>query len=361
LDGARRAASGETVVVDLAADGEEGSDAGPSRSLPAAPSVSGVVAASVAGRSPVLRLVVASLVSGIQQVYHDAGFCLSWVLSCSGNVLRAAGRCDPERGRGVEIETEWGNNAGSVLFLILAEAGAECFGGEMLVEVEGFAESGRGPDNRRTNYLEAFLNDWQDQPDRVELRDLLKQAWRLVAVMSCVSWGDDIRNCHAWKDSCFSCPLELLLACAFSDEEAGLYFGVRYQLGILGYLCARIPHLPDVDPSASPLARWHGFPTRAELGGIIGSSRNSETTKLVEKWLIFLWEAKVQHHQDVFRFCFQCNRVCVCVCVCVCDCSRSFCNDLVVVDECWRSCVPEMFVGCRLIPSIHAVGATGAR
>ena len=53
------------------------------------------------------------------------------------------------------------------------------------------AQSGKGPDNRRTNFVEALLNDWQDLQDKQAIRDLLKCAWKLIRVASACHWFRD--------------------------------------------------------------------------------------------------------------------------------------------------------------------------
>ena len=60
----------------------------------------------------------------------------------------------------------------------------------MEVPAQAPAQSGKGPDNRRTNFIEALLNDWQNLEDKQEIRDLLKYAWKMVRVANACHWAD---------------------------------------------------------------------------------------------------------------------------------------------------------------------------
>ena len=104
------------------------------------------------------------------------------------NRLRAAGAYDPARGQGIADEMDWGNFSGSILMLAMLDP--ELFAtpqvhrlsiwGEGLLQLGTAApHSGHGPDNRRTNALEAILNYLEAFPAQVYLRQLLLRNHRL--------------------------------------------------------------------------------------------------------------------------------------------------------------------------------------
>ena len=93
------------------------------------------------------------LVEEMNSVFSDEASRPSWMIECTDSVLKTAACYRPEVGRGVLSEVDWGNNAGSVLFFFAERVGLRCFGHRdgMLVPQSGFASSGRGACNRRTN------------------------------------------------------------------------------------------------------------------------------------------------------------------------------------------------------------------
>ena len=105
-------------------------------------------------KMPDYDVVVRRLVLELRRLYQDFGARPVWMQLCTDDALRMAGRYDPAIGLGVPSETDWGNNAGSVLFLRMAfRCGFDLFSkrDSMLQEQVGFATSGRGACNRRTN------------------------------------------------------------------------------------------------------------------------------------------------------------------------------------------------------------------
>jgi len=216
----------------------------------------------------------------------------------------------PEDGLGCPSEKDWGNNSGSTLFLLLARAGLRCYGREtdILAEAEGFAKSSEGPDNRRTNFVEALLNELQHRPECRRVRELLKHAWRLVAVLWCASWSHRWRNNHSAMDPCLQSSQSLVPLGVFSDAEVDFFRLLRTQTSRKGgYVFEFIKDLPDVDPLA--VDRWDGCPDRPGVGRVIGLGRDSSTVRQASARLEALWSRGVQHRGDEYRFCFDCNCV----------------------------------------------------
>ena len=144
-------------------------------------------------------------------------------------------------------------------FDVMVRCGFNLWSGEMLVESKSFAKSGRGPCNRRMNYFESLLNDWQDVPDDAELRKFLQHALRLTAVVLCASWHEDLHNCHEWVDPALACPSDSLPRGVFTDREAGNFIAVKTRESYRGwFLETRIKMLPDFDPLRPS---WEGFPS----------------------------------------------------------------------------------------------------
>ena len=310
----RRALSAAPVprlVVDLVSD-EEGleAEAAPSRSLASPGSLDD------AARSPCLGIVLPALVFGLNSLYRREESRPLWMRSCTDDALRAAGAYDPERGLGVRLETDWGNNAGSMLVLLLIDGGLVCWTNVLDIETQGFATSGRGPDNRRTNFVESLLNELQHRPELARLRDVLIQAWRLCFVAAAASWSDSYSNCHQWRAGVRDCPGHLLPSGAFDNSEANAY---AWLLGtpcgglVRGYLVDRLGELPDVDSELAP-GSWDGFPDRPTLSKLVGFSRNSSTVKQLISMLEVFWERRIRHEGCPLRFCFRCNREPLLVC-----------------------------------------------
>jgi hypothetical protein len=113
-----------------------------------------------------------------------------WCSDATDATLRAAGVYDPSRGLGIPEEWDAGNEAGSALMLAMLQP--EHFGvpGSPVLEMFGIpppsgilnlsnrsSQSGRGPDNRRTNIIEGLLNHWQHDDALQEVRQQLRHAW----------------------------------------------------------------------------------------------------------------------------------------------------------------------------------------
>lgn len=116
-----------------------------------------------------------------------------WMRCPSDERLRIAARYEPALGRGIPQERDHGNFAGSVMMLALLDPNNFGLRGGEALDVFGrtasllrlqgtHPTSGRGMDNRRTNVIEAFLNEWQGSARAQEqrLRGDLLRAWKLV-------------------------------------------------------------------------------------------------------------------------------------------------------------------------------------
>ena len=111
-------------------------------------------AIGVVSRMPVYDAVVRRLIWELEQVFSDESARPMWMRVCTDDALRKAATYDPAAGKGVLSETDWGNNAGSVLFLYAAlKLDFRLFPDDssMLHRQAGFATSGKGACNRRTN------------------------------------------------------------------------------------------------------------------------------------------------------------------------------------------------------------------
>jgi hypothetical protein len=89
---------------------------------------------------------------------------------------------------------DWGNFSGSILMLAMLDPvlfatpqvhRLSIFGAGLLQLGTATPRSGHGPDNMRTNSLEAILNYLQAFPAQVYLRQLLLRTWRLVRLAAC--------------------------------------------------------------------------------------------------------------------------------------------------------------------------------
>ena len=86
---------------------------------------------------------------------------------------------------------------------------------------DGPARSGKGPDNRRTNIVEAILNHWQDSAEYQDVRTELLETWKVVRVATSVlSWRREWKWPWIVREKCIevmSCRRELLPAEPISD------------------------------------------------------------------------------------------------------------------------------------------------
>ena len=261
---------------------------------------------------PDLTTVVPSLVKAVHDLYLGKDQPV-WMASCSDADLRKhgsylAGPDDLIRG-----EHDWGNNAGSVLVILMIHFGLKCCTNDLNIQTTKFAQSSRGPDNRRTNYVECLLGEWKDKPARHQVRELLKHAWRLCFVALSVSWNTEHSNCHDWAKAVLECSKDLLPGGSFSNEEANFYnqlcstWSHQHQC----YVVERMKELPDVQPRVS-LDDSHSdadFPANAFLGQVLGLNPGSRTVKLVKDALWELWQRRMPHRGDPLRLCFECARV----------------------------------------------------
>ena len=124
--------------------------------------------------------------------------------------LRQAAQFDPASGQGVAREPDVTNRVGSAMLLAMllperfgvpGTAPLRCFGyppEDALVQLSATAcpRSGHGPDNRRQNVLEACLNHWQGDSDRLHLREKVLVAQ--CAVSCAIDSVDPYRRDPVW-------------------------------------------------------------------------------------------------------------------------------------------------------------------
>ena len=236
-----------------------------------------------------------------------------WMVSCSDNDLREHGSYEPGPDDLIRGEQDWGNNAGSVLVILMIRFGLKCCTDGLNCETTRFAQSSKGPDNRRTNYVECLLGEWKDTPARHQVRELLKHAWRLCFVALSVSWKEEHSNCHDWAKAVLHCSQSLLPGGSFSNREANLHNHLcntwTYKHNC--WVVERMNELPDVQPRESPddSDRDANFPANADLGEVLGVQSKSKTFKLVQDALWQLWMRQIPHRGDPLRLCFECDQV----------------------------------------------------
>jgi len=169
-----------------------------------------------------VKTVVPALVNALHDLYLDKHQ-PDWMVSCSDNDLRKHGSYEPGPDDLIRGEQDWGNNAGSVLVILMIRCGLKCCTDELNFQTTKIAQSSKGPDNRHTNYVECLLGEWKDTPARHQVRELLKHAWRLCFVALSVSWKNEHSNCHELAVAVLECSQILLPGGAFSNQEANLH------------------------------------------------------------------------------------------------------------------------------------------
>ena len=184
--------------------------------------------------------------------------------------LRRAGRYNPVDGFGVPDEMDWGNFSGSVLMLAMLDEGRglRIFGEGLLEKGTAFPRSGRGPDNRRTNALEALLNYLQPFPQMTALRELLKDTWRLV-ILGVACSGVTNRFPSECVQQVLACDDEQLPPGEITDEELISFETVMDALG------------PEGQKGLRELRE--GEVTKATISACTGCSRNSITVNLIQQ------------------------------------------------------------------------------
>ena len=203
-----------------------------------------------------------------------------WMTNPTDDNLREAGRYDPANGMGLAEEKDWGNFSGSVLMLAMLDAETYLpggssplviFGAGLLEKATAPPRSGRGPDNRRTNALEAILNHLQHFPHMAGVREKLQSTWRLVRL--CLACCDDARS---------PLPHECVLQVLYRNEETiprGMVTDEEVMefekvLHVLGQAArARLCELPS------------GNVSRSALSLCIGCSKDSATVKVLQEAL----------------------------------------------------------------------------
>ena len=108
--------------------------------------------------------------------------------------FKTAGLYDLKAGQGVPHEKDDGNFNGSILMLAMLEANIDFDENTPVLDIfrhegcelreKGSAPptSAKGPDNRRTNFLEALLNYSQEDADATALRQKILETWRFVGL-----------------------------------------------------------------------------------------------------------------------------------------------------------------------------------
>ena len=170
------------------------------------------------GRGGRLANAIESLTRSIELVFADVAQRPLWMTSPTDKLLCIAGRYNPLAGRGVVEEVDWGNFTGSVLMLAMIFCCRLQIFGQHLQELAlGKQRSGKGPDNRRTNALEAMPNDWQEACCIRALREELQDVWCLTS-LACVRLCGD----HEQSQDCFLNVLncaDSLLPCGPLDRS----------------------------------------------------------------------------------------------------------------------------------------------
>lgn len=199
-----------------------------------------------------------------------------WMLEPTDESLRHAGRYDPADGCGLAEETDWGNFSGSVLMLAMLDErylpkGARplsIFGAGLLEMGTAVPRSGRGPDNRRTNALEALLNYLQPFPQATALRQLLKDTWRLLRLG--VACGGVTNNLpHECVHQVLACKDENLPTDGITDEEVINFEKVMHAVGPEAQ--KRLRELPV------------GEASKATISTVVGCSPTSRTVSLLQQ------------------------------------------------------------------------------
>ena len=212
------------------------------------------------------------------------------------------------RSLGPATDRDWGNNAGSVLFLLACFKGFDLFSqrDSMLVQGQGFATSGIGPCNRRCNYWEALLKSWHGDSTRSQLRLLLLECWRLTAIAMSIVWTSDIVTNHDYVHSArgnllFSASPDLFPCGDFSDFEVD-FFQTLHCTEVPSadgqFVVDRVPFLPDVGSHYS----------KADIAGVSGFSKDSQTVKKLYSAICQCEEEGRPHRGQTLRLAFACNR-----------------------------------------------------
>ena len=227
-------------------------------------------------------------------------------------ILKPAAQYAPALGKGRVDEHDYGNLAGSVLMYlmlvphafalapqmhplrILGRSGRHLLTPDSILEDQiSMPRSGHGPDNRRTNVLEALLNLWQEAPD-VEARALRAELYK------------------AWR--------QMRLAITVTSHRKGWKWPLRSRcvarhLGILGPddLPRSLPPESDITDyeivtkmvSVRQALRLEtlapGVP-RAEVAKCVGlSDKNRVTSSILHRALERCREEGREHHGDLVR------------------------------------------------------------
>ena len=183
---------------------------------------------------------------------------------------------DPANGVGLVDEIDWGNFSGSILMLAMLDGcylpkgtrPLSIFGANLLEKGTALRRSGRGPDNRRTNALEALLNHLQPLPQATKLRQMLRDTWRLLHLgVACSGVTNPFPS--ECVHQLLACKDEHLPSGAITDEEVVKFVTVKYTLE------------PEVQK------RLHELPereaTKADIVSLTGCKSNSSTVSLIHQ------------------------------------------------------------------------------
>ena len=226
---------------------------------------------------------------------------------CSDHQLKSAGRYDPSIGQGVEDEMDPGNFAGSILLLAMIKPHIcgmpdapvlNIFGTpppeSLTVLAEGPPRSGKGPDNRRTNAIEALLNHWQDNARCQVVRAQLLDTWKLVRMTTSVlSWRMEWGWPWIVSERCtevIRCQVSLLPQGPIPDQ----------CLEDFEKVSANVKPAKALNLMQIPC----GAATNASIASSVGMSKGGKVVPLI-RWAIWRCEeAGVEHGGDLLKLFF---------------------------------------------------------
>ena len=184
---------------------------------------------------------VLTLLKALNSAFANESSRPDWMLTPTDANLKTAGRYDPG-----PHEWDHGNFAGSILVLAMLDANKyfeestpvlNIFGTESLREKGSTRpRSGKGPDNRRTNAIEALLNHLQQDANATTPRQRILNTWRFVGIaVACTEvWRREVMP-HACVSEVLGCPDDWLPPLGvMSDQEVAFLEQVLDELGTAG-------------------------------------------------------------------------------------------------------------------------------
>ena len=224
---------------------------------------------------------VNDLAYALEAAFSDPKSRPMWMDQATDENLRKAGYAWIEEGR--ETDVDWGNYAGSVLMLAMIDPlrytapnsfRLTIFGEDYLSEVgSGAPRSGRGPDNRRTNAIEAVINYLQRWDYIEPLRENVLETWRLVRLsIACIGGvsifpHESARRAMFCDDEKLPCGRTMFCG-AFTDVEVENYEMVLMNLDDAAR--QSLKSLPTGDVS------------RRTISDCVKLSKNSTTVSLLQ-------------------------------------------------------------------------------